>query len=395
MGNAGPEDHTTAVVVGTPAPYADVQSPMISRRDDTITLSWERLTYSIVDKEKQSKTLIHPMSGEARPGEMLAIMGTSGAGKSTLLDIIAGRLVSSNVQGRISANGQPVDFKAFRRQSGYVMQSDALFPLLTVKETLLYAARLRIPDKTWAEKQAIVQETMRLLGIDHVADTIVGNDMNRGLSGGEKRRVSIAVDIIHEPSVIFLDEPTSGLDSMTALTVVEALKNLAVNRGSTLVVTIHQPSAKIFDCFDKCLFLSRGKVTYYGPSKGLQAYAEGIYKRANLGPYPVSNAPEVFLELCDSLSTDNKLELVVVDTVGNSALSAKDKQAFNSNAVASTNFANNFFVETGILFSRNLTNILRVKELFAARIGAAMGFGFLVGSLFYQEPSTEQGVGET
>jgi len=262
MGNAGPEDHTTAVVVGTPAPYADVQSPMISRRDDTITLSWERLTYSIVDKEKQSKTLIHPMSGEARPGgkhfrtvppsrprhslprarptEMLAIMGTSGAGKSTLLDIIAGRLVSSNVQGRISANGQPVDFKAFRRQSGYVMQSDALFPLLTVKETLLYAARLRIPDKTWAEKQAIVQETMRLLGIDHVADTIVGNDMNRGLSGGEKRRVSIAVDIIHEPSVIFLDEPTSGLDSMTALTVVEALKNLAVNRGSTLVVTIHQ-----------------------------------------------------------------------------------------------------------------------------------------------------------
>jgi hypothetical protein len=157
----------------------------------------------------------------------------------------------------------------------------------------------------------------------------------------------------------------------------------------------HQPSAKIFDCFDKCLFLSRGKVTYYGPSKGLQAYAEGIYKRANLGPYPVSNAPEVFLELCDSLSTDNKLELVVVDTVGNSALSAKDKQAFNSNAVASTNFANNFFVETGILFSRNLTNILRVKELFAARIGAAMGFGFLVGSLFYQEPSTEQGVGET
>ena len=141
--------------------------------------------------------------------------------------------------------------------------------------------------------------------------------------------------------------------------------------------------------------MSRGKVTYYGPSKGLQAYAEGIYKRANLGPYPVSNAPEVFLELCDSLSTDNKLELVVVDTVGNSALSAKDKQAFNSNAVASTNFANNFFVETGILFSRNLTNILRVKELFAARIGAAMGFGFLVGSLFYQEPSTEQGVGET
>ena len=176
----------------------------------TISLEWNAISYKSVAKDKTEKILIHPMSGSAQPGEMLCVMGTSGAGKSTLLDILAGRLVSKNVGGKIHANGHPVNFKSFRRQSGYVMQSDSLFPLLTVKETLSYAASLRIPDKTAAEKEQIVQDTMRLLRIDHVQNTIVGDDMNRGLSGGEKRRVSIAVDIIHEPSVIFLDEPTSG-----------------------------------------------------------------------------------------------------------------------------------------------------------------------------------------
>jgi ABC-type multidrug transport system ATPase subunit len=127
-----------------------------------------------------------------------------------LLDILAGRLVSNNLTGEILANGKPVDFRSFRKQSGYVMQSDALFPLLTVKETLFYAAHLRIIGKTYAEREAQALSTMQLLRLEGVQNTIVGDELNRGLSGGEKRRVSIAVDIIHEPRVIFLDEPTSG-----------------------------------------------------------------------------------------------------------------------------------------------------------------------------------------
>ena len=129
----------------------------------SISLTWKDINYTTMDKEGKEKKLIHNMSGQANPGEMLCVMGTSGAGKSTLLDILAGRLVSSRVGGSVLANGQPVKFSSFRRQSGYVMQSDALFPLLTVKETLYYAASLRIPDKTWAEKEEIVMETMKLL----------------------------------------------------------------------------------------------------------------------------------------------------------------------------------------------------------------------------------------
>ena len=129
----------------------------------SISLAWNDINYTTVDKEGKEKKIIHNMSGKANPGELLCIMGTSGAGKSTLLDILAGRLVSTRVGGSVLANGKPVLFSSFRRQSGYVMQSDALFPLLTVKETLFYAASLRIPDKTWAEKEEIVMETMKLL----------------------------------------------------------------------------------------------------------------------------------------------------------------------------------------------------------------------------------------
>lgn len=176
----------------------------------TVALEWENISYCIRDK-KELRTIIHPMSGHVDPGEMLAIMGTSGAGKSTLLDILAGRLISKNLTGHIFTNKKPVNYSTFRKQSGYVMQSDALFPLLTVKETLHYAAHLGIQGKTYAEREAAANNTLRLLRLEHVQNTIVGNNLIRGLSGGEKRRVSIAVDIIHEPPVIFLDEPTSGV----------------------------------------------------------------------------------------------------------------------------------------------------------------------------------------
>ena len=182
---------------------------LIPSKQVAIALEWINIGYCIKTKTDE-KTIIHPMSGRVDPGEMLAIMGTSGSGKTTLLDILAGRLISKNLTGYILTNDRPVNYSTFRKQSGYVMQSDALFPLLTVKETLHYAAHLGIQGKTYAEREAAANNTMMLLRLEHVQDTIIGDNLTRGLSGGEKRRVSIAVDIIHEPPVIFLDEPTSG-----------------------------------------------------------------------------------------------------------------------------------------------------------------------------------------
>lgn len=275
-----------------------------------VKLDWSNISYSVpvqapkTDKSAPTvteKTLLYPMNGSAQPGEILAIMGTSGAGKSTLLDILAGRLESKDLKGTITTNGSIIDKKKFRKSSGYVMQSDALYPLLTVRETIRYAAYLRVSGKTTEEKKEIAEATMKLLRLDDCVDTIVGDDDNRGISGGQRRRVSVAVDIVHSPSVIFLDEPTSGLDSSTAFGVVESLKELAVAKGCTIVMTIHQPSARLFSLLDRVIFLAAGRVTYNGSIADLQTYINLTAKLAGYEYAAIGSMPEVFLDICDEL----------------------------------------------------------------------------------------------
>jgi ABC-type multidrug transport system ATPase subunit len=155
--------------------------------------------------------------------------------------------------------------------------------------------------------------------------------------------------------------------------VIEALKAIAVNRKSTLIVTIHQPSAKLFGLFDKCLFLNAGKVTFTGPGAELGFYAANIYKTAGYGVPPQANAPEVFLELLDMLNTNNQTDLAVIDTfVSSEKAEILDYTGVNKDVF---NTANSYPYESYLILRRNLTNILRTKELFVARIGAVTGFG--------------------
>lgn len=178
-------------------------------------LEWSNINYTVAinvdDKSATSRTLLSSMSGRANPGEILAIMGQSGAGKSTLLDVLSGRLESTTLSGQLFVNGVAADNAIFRKQTGYVMQTDALFPLLTVRESIRFAAALRCKNKSEAEKEEAVDDIIRLLRLETCADTRIGDEDVRGVSGGEKRRVSIAVDLVHKPSIVFLDEPTSGL----------------------------------------------------------------------------------------------------------------------------------------------------------------------------------------
>ncbi|VVA37788.1 PREDICTED: ABC transporter [Prunus dulcis] len=170
---------------------------------------------------------------EARPGEITAIAGASGAGKTTLLEIVAGMIPLSSTAGQVIVNDQPMNAQHFRRVSGYVTQEEALFPLLTVEETLLYSARLRFHG-VHQKATARVSELLRELALQHVADVRIGSESNRGISGGEKRRVSIGVDLVHDPAVLLLDEPTSGLDSSSALDVALLLKTMASTQGFVL-----------------------------------------------------------------------------------------------------------------------------------------------------------------
>ncbi|XP_062196597.1 ABC transporter G family member 14-like [Phragmites australis] len=227
----------------------------------------------------REKTIISGMSGVVRPGEMLAMLGPSGSGKTTLLTALGGRHVGrALLSGKITYNGQPFS-SAVKRRTGFVTQHDVLYPHLTVSETLWYTALLRLPRALGAgEKRAQADAVMRELGLAKVAHSMVGGVRGvRGLSGGERKRVSIGLEMLVDPSLLLLDEPTSGLDSTIAARIVGTLRRMAADGGRTVVVTIHQPSSRLYHMFDKVLLLSAdGCPIYYGRAADALSYFASV-----------------------------------------------------------------------------------------------------------------------
>ncbi|KAI9776803.1 MAG: hypothetical protein M1839_009354 [Geoglossum umbratile] len=211
------------------------------------------------------KTILDGVSAEVPAGSLTAIIGGSGSGKTTLLNTIAHRVSSKRlkVSGMIAFNGNE-DLSTVR--SSYVMQEDVLLPTLTVRETLQYAADLRLPPpSTKEERSAAVDRVIMELGLKECADTKIGNSIHKGCSGGEKRRTSIGVQILANPSVLFCDEPTTGLDAYSAFQVVQTLKKLA-EAGRTIIISIHSPRSEIWSLFDRVILLSRQATLYSGPA---------------------------------------------------------------------------------------------------------------------------------
>ncbi|WVZ94938.1 hypothetical protein U9M48_040764 [Paspalum notatum var. saurae] len=227
----------------------------------------------------REKTIISGMSGVVRPGEMLAMLGPSGSGKTTLLTALGGRHGGrALLSGKITYNGQPFS-GAVKRRTGFVTQHDVLYPHLTVAETLWYTALLRLPRALGAgEKRAQAEAVARELGLAKVAHSVVGGVRGvRGLSGGERKRVSIGLEMLVDPSLLLLDEPTSGLDSTTAARIVGTLRRMAADGGRTVVVTIHQPSSRLYHMFDKVLLLSAdGRPIYYGRAADALSYFASV-----------------------------------------------------------------------------------------------------------------------
>lgn len=230
---------------------------------------------------EKTRTIISGMSGVVRPGEMLAMLGPSGSGKTTLLTALGGRHGGGGralLSGKITYNGQPFS-GGVRRRTGFVTQHDVLYPHLTVAETLWYAAALRLPRALGAgEKRARAEAVARDLGLGKVAGSMVGGVRGvRGLSGGERKRVSIGLEVLVDPSLLLLDEPTSGLDSTTAARIVATLRRMAAEGGRTVVVTIHQPSSRLYHMFDKVLLLSAdGRPIYYGRAADALSYFASV-----------------------------------------------------------------------------------------------------------------------
>ncbi|KAF3957754.1 hypothetical protein CMV_017262 [Castanea mollissima] len=239
-------------------------------------LVWEDLTVVLPNfgKNKPTRRLLHGLTGYAEPGRIMAIMGPSGSGKSTLLDSLAGRLSRNVVMtGNILFNGKKRSLD--NGAVAYVTQEDVLLGTITVRETITYSAHLRLPTKmTKEELNDIVEGTIIEMGLQDCADRLIGNWHLRGLSGGEKKRLSIALEILTRPSLLCLDEPTSGLDSASAFFVVQTLRNIARD-GRTIISSIHQPSSEVFALFDDLFLLSSGETVYFGEAKmAIEFFAE-------------------------------------------------------------------------------------------------------------------------
>merc|ERR1712093_228414 len=253
---------------------------------------------------KTTKFILNHVSGEARPGEILATMGPSGSGKTSLMSVLSGR--SAYQEGTITVNGNILDkagMKRFMSKVAFVKQQDVFFETLTVRDQLTYTAQLRLPDDVGSKKerkeniQKEVNRIIKMLRLTKVADSPI-----MMCSGGEKKRVNIGTELLTDPMVIMLDEPTSGLDSASAVSLLNVLKDFAKNHGKTIITTIHQPSSATFlNVFDKLLMLSDGNVVYFGtPADSLDYLQNSGYACPN-----GYNAADHWMDL---LVTDSSVE---------------------------------------------------------------------------------------
>lgn len=246
-----------------------------------ISITWRNLTYTVQignnKKQKTSKKVLDDMTGAAMPRHFVALMGPTGSGKTSLLNCLSGRIPKKDgtLTGEILVDGKARNEKIYRsRQVAYVMQEELLFPHLTVMETFMLHAKLRLPQSMKIEeKTRLVRSLILELGLKAVENSKIGRPggFPRGLSGGERKRANIGIEMVANPEALFLDEPTSGLDSFQAQNVVRALQDLAAH-GRTVVCTIHQPRSSIFKLFDQLLLISEGKMLYIGDSEKAVEY---------------------------------------------------------------------------------------------------------------------------
>jgi ABC-type multidrug transport system ATPase subunit len=290
-------------------------TPEIAGSDDSIAPVVPGTTHKII---------LNQISGQAKPGEILALMGPSGSGKTSLLDVLSSR--SAYQDGTITLNdsvitNRPGKVKALKRKTAYIKQQDIFFEHLTVKDQLTYTAFLRLGDEyTKVEKHQEVSKVINLLRLNKCQDTPI-----RLVSGGERKRVNIGTELLTNPSIIMLDEPTSGLDSTSAVALIELLVSLAHDHGKTVITSIHQPSSAVFHKFDNVLFLADGCVVYYGsPSYSLD-YCKNLGMTCPDG----YNAADHWMDL---LVEDSAIEDDAIETDSNESnpLIGKDSNAHSN-----------------------------------------------------------------
>lgn len=260
------------------------------------------------------RRILNGLTGSVKRGEMVAILGASGAGKTTLLNALSARLESmGKLNGSVHYKGKPRDPATWKRVVGYVEQDDLQIGCLTVRETLSYAARLRLPDRlfTRKEKDNRVDETIGMLRLEKCQNTRMGGPGQRGVSGGERKRTSIGTELVSDVSLLLLDEPTSGLDAFAAWSVVENLRDISRERNLACLMTIHQPSYRMFCQFDRVILLARGTVFYEGVPQDAIPYFESLGYKVPEGMNPADYLLDISQNLEKSDEAEDRIEALL------------------------------------------------------------------------------------
>lgn len=342
--------------------------------------------------EKTIKTILSPITATFQPGVLNVIMGPSGSGKSSLLNLMVRRLRRTDYRpaGRMLFNGSVATESVIRSMCSYVPQDDdGILPSLTVRETLRFAARLRLPScMTKAEKIQRADSILLKLGLKDCADTLIGGEFVKGISGGERRRVTIAIQILTDPRILLLDEPTSGLDAFTASSIMEVLRGLA-EEGRTIVLTIHQSRSNLFKIFGSVLLLARGgDVVYSGLASRMLHHFESLGY-----PCPDDTNPADFaLDLVTVDLQQTAREAVTAEKVNflvsgwkacQPSISSNDVEISAPPALASlARQKSSFLLALPILIHRGILNLRRQPELLAGRVSQLLGLGIVVTAFF-------------
>ncbi|XP_031274838.1 pleiotropic drug resistance protein 3-like isoform X2 [Pistacia vera] len=340
--------------------------------------------------------LLSDVTGALRPGVLTALMGVSGAGKTTLLDVLAGRKTTGYIEGEIKIGGYQKVQETFARISGYCEQTDIHSPQITVGESLMFSAWLRLSPKIDSKtKTAFVNEVLEIIELDEIKDSLVGLPGNSGLSTEQRKRLTIAIELVANPSIIFMDEPTTGLDARAAAIVMRVVKNI-VETGRTIVCTIHQPSIDIFEAFDELILLKRGgRVIYSGElgrhSRKLIDYFQGIVGVPKIKDN--YNPATWILELTPP-SVEAELGVDFAKIYKDSVLNEKNKELVRESSTPlpdsrdlhfPTRFAQNFWGQFKNCLWKQYLSYWRSPSYNLRRIVHVMVASFLFGALFWNQ----------
>lgn len=385
---------TDTTGVATRGSFADLK--VLNTKGIRVTV--RNLTYTVQSfrDKKETAVLLSDVSGMFNPGEMTALLGPSGSGKTTFLDLVSGRKTVGEIDGAIHFGGNAPTTRFLRRHTGYVEQFDTLISALTVHEMLMYTAELKRPLEESAEsKEAACEKLLHDLGLAGARDVLVGSEMVKGISGGQAKRLNIAIALITDPSVLFLDEPTSGLDSFTANEVMSVVKTLNTD-DVTIIATIHSPTAYAFSLFDSAMILCSGKQVYFGPNgPELVTYAldalPGVEKKSP-GNSDIEWLIDVFTRADRDGIADNFAEVYKHSDLKarmDAALDDVDKIAANPDTEASRKLQVDS--STTVPFAHALWTMMKFRtrknykdgEYLGPRLGEKVFLSFLIFTLYW------------